>query len=552
MASDNTPESDNIPVAAEHSKGPIEEADGHSPFPVVAIGASAGGLEAFQHLLAKLPTDTGMAFLLVQHLNPRLESRLTDLLSKSTTMPVQEAAHDMELQPNHIYIIPPNSNLGVARGHLQVTPRGEGRGPHLPVDYLFRSLAEEQKARAIGVVLSGTGADGTQGICEIKAVGGITFAQDAQSSRYSGMPVSATNSGCVDFVLPPEQIAERLAEIGSHPYLVSETAPVIKQQQDGEADYRRILTRVRSVTGVDFSQYRDTTIKRRILRRMALHSQQFIHEYAIQLDSDEAEVQTLYHDLLINVTSFFRDPQVFYALQELVYPAIVKEKAPRAPIRVWVPGCSSGQEAYSIAMSLVEFFDDKPARPPIQIFATDLGDAPSLEKARAGIYPESIEAEVNPERLRRFFTKEDHVYRVSKSIREMSVFARQNITTDPPFSHVDLISCRNVLIYLATALQKSVLPTFHYALNTPGFLLLGTAETVGDHPDHFELLDRANKIYKKKTGGDPAADTIYRRQAQEQLGAAVASRATRPLSRWIYSARWTVFYWGVMVLPASW
>jgi two-component system CheB/CheR fusion protein len=424
---------------------------------------------------------------------------LTELLSRSTSMPVLEAGHEMPLKADHIYVIPPASNLAIARGVFQITPRGEGRGPHLPVDYLFRSLAEEQKARAIGVVLSGTGSDGTQGLCEIKAVGGITFAQDEQSSRFSGMPASASASGCADFILPPGEIAQRLAQIGRHPYLVPEASPAQDLKEPVvENAYQRILARVRAMTGVDFSLYRDTTIKRRIMRRMALHSHESIENYARRIDADNAEVEALYYDFLINVTSFFRDGEVFETLKEIVFPQIVKDKAPMAPIRVWVPGCSTGQEAYSIAMSLVEFFDEKPIRPPIQIFATDLADTRSLEKARAGLYPESIEAEIDPERFRRFFAKEDHTYRINKTIRDLCVFARQNIAVDPPFSHVDLISCRNVLIYLTTPLQQRVLPTFHYALNTPGFLFLGSAESVGDHTDLFELIDRTQKIYAKK------------------------------------------------------
>ena len=443
-------------------------------------------------------------------------------------MSVLEVIHDMPISRNYVYIIPPNTNLAIAHGRFHLTPRGEGRGPHLPVDYLFRSMAEDQQARAIGVVLSGTGSDGTQGLCEIKAVGGITFAQDEKSARYSGMPMSAAGSGCADFVLPPDEIARRLARIGDHPYLTPEAA--FDENQDAEVLHRKILSRVRAVTGVDFSLYRDTTIKRRIMRRMALHMQRAIADYAQRLETDESEIKALYHDLLINVTSFFRDPEIFEALKNLVYPQMAMDKTANTPIRVWVPGCSTGQEAYSIALSLVEFLDDKPVRPQIQIFATDLSDAPSLEKARAGLYPESIEAEISPERLRRFFEKEDHMYRISKTLRDMCVFARQNITADPPFSHVDLISCRNVLIYLAPPLQKRVLPIFHYALNTPGFLLLGTAETVGDHLDLFDQIDRSNKIYTKKRTASlphmkflPAEDyTSPPRQRQYSVGAVVA------------------------------
>jgi two-component system, chemotaxis family, CheB/CheR fusion protein len=483
---------------AEHSKGSIDEPQGGMPFPVVGVGASAGGLEAFEQLLGHLPDDTGMAFVLVQHLDPSHESRLTDLLSRNSRMPVEEASHDQAVQPNHVYVIPPNTNLALARGMLQLSPRPTNAGPHLPVDYLFRSLAEDRQARAIGIVLSGTGSDGTLGLCEIKAVGGITFAQMERSAKHPGMPHSAIESGCVDFVLSPAEIAARVTELGSHPYLASTAPPIEVTEEDEEQLYNRILAAVRAVTRVDFSLYRDTTIKRRIMRRMALHTQQSLTEYARRLELDRTEVEALYHDLLINVTSFFRDPDLFAALQTTVFPRIVEGKTASTPVRIWVPGCSTGQEAYSLAISLLEFLDDLPMRPPIQIFATDIADQTSLEKARTGTYLDSIEADVSPERLQRFFKRENHVYRIEKSIREMCVFARQNVTSDPPFSHLDLISCRNVLIYLTSPLQKRVLPAFHYALNAPGFLVLGSAETVGDNTDLFEVVDRTNKIYAKK------------------------------------------------------
>jgi two-component system CheB/CheR fusion protein len=505
--------------------GSVPERDGHSPFPIVGVGASAGGLEAITQLLSHLPPDTGMAFVLVQHLDPRHESRLTDLLQKVTAMPVQEAAHGQAVQPNHVYTIPPNANLPIARGILHMTPRGEGRGPHLPIDFLFRSLAEDQQARAIAVVLSGTGSDGTLGACEVMAVGGITFAQDEKTAAQDGMPRSATDSGCVDFVLPPDEIARRLATIGGHPYLAP-TPPPPEAEPTAEESYKKILATVRAVTGVDFSLYRDTTIRRRIMRRMALHAQQSMAEYARRLARDRTEVEALYHDLLINVTSFFRDPEVFEALKAEVFPELAKGKTPTEPVRIWVPGCSTGQEAYSLAMALVEFYDDKPVRPPMQIFATDLSDQTALDKARAGVYPESIEAEVSSERLRRFFRREDHVYRIDKSIRDACVFARQNVTADPPFSHLDLISCRNVLIYLATPLQKRVVPTFHYALHVPGYLVLGNAETVGEYTDLFEPVDRAHRIYAKKAA--PPRHPPFFPAADYKAGTAFAARRAGP------------------------
>ncbi|MGH8489735.1 MAG: chemotaxis protein CheB, partial [Gammaproteobacteria bacterium] len=473
-----------------------DEQGAESSFPIVGIGASAGGLEAFIQLFAHLPAQTGMAFVLVQHLDPRHESRLTDLLARATPMPVVEASHGLLVEPDHIFIIPPNTTMAIAQGALQLTPRGEAPRPHLPVDHFLRALALAQRAQAIGVVLSGTGSDGTLGLLEIKAVGGITFAQEPGSARHGGMPQSAIDSGAVDFVLPPEKIAGRLVEIGNHPYLAP--GPVELPPPESEDHFRRMLAAVRAATGVDFSQYRDTTIRRRILRRMALHGESSFPAYAGRLEQDGSEVEALYRDLLINVTSFFRDPALFEALKTGVFPQILEAKRADAPLRLWVPGCSTGQEAYSLAIALWEFFDERPLRRPFQIFATDLSDPGSLERARAGLYPESIEAELAPERLHRFFKKEGHLYRIDKSIRDSCMFARQNLTADPPFSRVDLISCRNVLIYMAPALQRRVLPTFHYALNVPGFLVLGSSETVGEFHGLFQVMDRANKVYVKQ------------------------------------------------------
>jgi len=501
-----------------------DEQGTESPFPIVGIGASAGGLEAFTQLLAHLPASTGMAFVLVQHLDPRHESRLTDILARATRMPVIEGSQGLPVAPNHVYIIPPNTCMALAQGALQLTPRGDASGPNLPVDHFLRALAQTQQAQAIGVVLSGTGSDGTLGLLEIKAVGGITFAQEPGTAGHGGMPQSAIGSGAVDFVLPPEGIAERLAEVGAHPYLA--LGPVEAPPAEAEDHFKRVLAAVRAATKVDFSQYRDTTIRRRIMRRMALHGESSLAAYAERLEREGPEAEALYRDLLINVTSFFRDPALFEALKTSVFPEILKAKPPDAPLRLWVPGCSTGQEPYSLAIALWEFFDDKPVRRPLQIFATDLSDPGALEQARAGLYPESIEAELTPERLHRFFKKEDRLYRIDKSIRDSCVFARQNLTADPPFSHVDLISCRNVLIYMATALQRRVLQIFHYALNVPGFLILGSSETAGEFKRLFEVTDRAHKIYLKQvTAGRPTVPFAFE---DYKMPGAAGTRAGAP------------------------
>ncbi len=467
------------------------------PFPVVGIGASAGGLEAFSQLLGHLPVDTGMAFVLVQHLDPKHASKLSDLLAKYTTMPVVEVTQDLAVEADHVYVIPPNFTLTFIRGTLHLEPR-DGHGPHV-IDYFFKSLATDRQAGAIGVVLSGTGTDGTLGLQEIKASGGITFAQDEQSAKFAGMPQSASKSGCIDRILPPEKISEELARIGKNPYVASLSTTDPQATRGQTNDFARILALLRSTFGVDFSAYRDTTINRRILRRMVLHTRDSLAAYARLLEQDRAELGALYQDILINVTSFFRDPETFEAIKTQAFPQMLKDKPLDAPIRIWVPGCSTGQEAYSLAMILLEFLGEQTYRRTIQIFATDLSDTFALVKAREGCYPESIEAEVSPERLQRFFSKEDGVYRVHKDLRKMVVFAKQNVATDPPFSHLDLISCRNLLIYLSPPLQKRVIPTFHFALNPTGFLVLGGSETIGGHTDLFSAVDSENRIYIKKS-----------------------------------------------------
>ncbi len=487
------------PGGAENTShaGPTSERT--NAFAVVGIGASAGGLEAVSQLLEALPGDTGMAFVVVQHLDPRHESNLDRILAKTTPIPVHEAAHGMKVEPDNIYIIPPNSTMTIAGGVLQLAPRGEVAIHHLPVDAFFKSLAEDRQSGAIGVVLSGTGSDGTLGLESIKAAGGITFAQDEASAKYAGMPLAAVRSGCVDLVRSPAEIARELARIGQHPYVVASgaTADVAPPTVD-DGSLRGILDLLQATFGVDFSAYRDNTVRRRIMRRMVLNVMHDLTEYAQHLSVDREELDALYHDLLIGVTSFFREPETFEALKQSVFPEILKGKSQGAPLRIWVPGCSTGQEAYSLAMALLEYLDDKAVTSVIQIFATDLADTIALQKAREGLYPENIAGEVSPERLRRFFTKEDGKYRINKTLREMCLFAKQNVAADPPFSRVDLISCRNLLIYLAAPLQKRVIPTFHYALNPEGFLLLGASETIGNASDLFALVDRQHRIYRKR------------------------------------------------------
>ncbi len=473
----------------------LDEHMPQNPFPVVGIGASAGGLEAFTLLLRHVPENTGMAFVLVQHLDPTHPSQLTGLLSRITTIPVLEVKDGMLIQPDYIYVIPANANLELSGGKLKLLPRGDTRVPH-PVDSFFSSLAKEQQSWAIGVVLSGTGTDGSSGLKEIKGVGGITFAQDEKSAKFSGMPLHAAGD-LVDFVLPPEKIALELTRIGRDPYLTLGQKPEEKATKEAnEKNFHRILRVLRSQTGVDFSHYRDSTIKRRIQRRMAVRSLGTMGEYAELVERDHAEIKQLFDDALINVTSFFRDPEMFEMLKERVFPDLLKS-SPKT-IRIWVVGCSTGQEAYSMAIALVEFLDQKLNAPAIQIFATDLSETVAIQSGRRGLYSEDIEAEVSPERLSRFFTKEDGGYRVSKVIRDLCVFAQQNIIADPPFSKMDLVSCRNLLIYFNPSLQRRVISTFHYALNSNGYLVLGEAESVGPSSDLFGAVGGAHKVFSKR------------------------------------------------------
>lgn len=476
----------------------IKKTERNNAFPVVGIGASAGGLEAVTALLKELPTNTGMAYVLVQHLAPKHESMLTELLSRTTSMPVVEIKDGMVLEPDHFYVIPPNANLGLLHGVLHLMPRDDVKGQHLPIDFFLRSLAKEQSSRAIGIILSGSASDGVLGLMEIKAEGGITFAQDETTAAHASMPHSAIAAGCVDFVLSPRNIARELTRIGQHPYLRAESIKADQALYADKDDMQKIFLLLRQLSGTDFTYYKQSTILRRIKRRILLHKLERLEDYVRYLQGNTEEVEALFHDLLINVTQFFRDPEVFERLKEIVFPAIVKDRPEGKPIRIWIAGCSTGEEVYSIAISLFEFLGDLAFTSAIQIFATDL-DIQAVDKARSGVYPNTIAENVSATRLQRFFTRIDEGYQISKHIRDVCVFAQQNVFKDPPFSRMDLISCRNLLIYLTPVLQKKIMPVFNYALNEKGFLLLGTSETIGRHVDLFKLADNKIKLYEKKS-----------------------------------------------------
>jgi two-component system, chemotaxis family, CheB/CheR fusion protein len=474
-------------------------------FPIVGVGASAGGLEAFRSLLQKLPANTGMAFVLVQHLDPEHESLLTRLLSHATRMPVTEVTEGVAVEPDHVYVIPPNKALGIRNGVLHLLARKPRDPRHMPIDAFLHSLAENEGSRAIGVILSGVASDGTLGLAAIKAAGGITFAQDSQSAKYDGMPRSAIAAGCVDFVLPPEGIARELKRISLHPYLGRPDHPMAGDLQGHrDEDLLKIFALLRNTTDVDFTHYKRSTINRRIARRMVLHKVSSLRQYLKYLHENRVELMALHEDLLIHVTSFFREPDAFRALKDTVLPRIFRHKAKGEPLRIWVAGCSTGEEVYSIAITALEYLQQNASSVPIQIFGTDVSDT-VLEQARAGIYSESAVSAISGARLRQFFVRSDGGYQITKAVREMCIFARQDMTKDPPYSHLDLLTCRNVLIYMEPVLQKKVMAVLHYALKPLGFLMLGKSESISGFSESFTPVGRKHKIYSKKSSADRSA-----------------------------------------------
>ena len=489
-------------------------------FPIAGIGASAGGLEAFTIFLKALPPDTGMAFVLIQHMDPTHQSILDRLLAKDTAMPVGQVVDRMPVEPNHIYVIPPNTEMTISNGTLRLVGRPVGTAGYHPIDTFLSALAEDQSVRAIGIILSGIGSDGTKGLQAIKTEGGITFAQDEESAKYSGMPGHAVAAGCVDLVLPPDKIARELSRMILHPYLKIAPQAVVSELSAGEDALRKVLRLLRSSTGVDFSNYKQTTIQRRIARRMLVRRCETLGQYAKYASEHPEEVKALFEDVLIHVTSFFRDPQIYEFLKSSVFPRITGTHEPGEPIRIWVPGCSSGEEVYSIAIALYEVLGDAASSTKVQIFGTDISET-DIRKARAAFYSESAVADVSADRLRRFFVKMEGGYQIVKPLRELCIFARHDVTKDPPFSRLDLISCRNVLIYFASVFQKKVLNYFHYALRENGFLILGKSETVSAAADLFNLDYREANVYTKIASRTHPL-TEFRRQEPEQMMAAAA------------------------------
>ncbi|MBF0230459.1 MAG: PAS domain-containing protein [Desulfamplus sp.] len=496
-------------IKTEHVQQDKQEVTG---FPIVGIGASAGGLAAFEAFFSGMPADIepGMAFVLVQHLAPDHKSILTELIRRYTRMQVFEVKDGMVVQPNCTYIIPPNRDMAFLNGTLQLIEPVAPRGQRLPIDFFFRSLAQDQQERAIGIVLSGTGSDGTIGVREIKGEGGMVMVQNPASTEYDGMPQSAIATGLVDYEMPPAEMPAQLIAYTSHAFGKNRQLIDTKSNLSrSENILKKIFILLRAQVGHDFSEYKQSTINRRIERRMAVNQIEKIEEYVKYLQQTPAEIEALFRDLLIGVTSFFRDAEAFKVVEDIVIPKLFDDKPAGSFIRVWSSGCSTGEEAYSIAILLAEKMDSLKQIFKIQVFATDI-DSNAISTARAGIYPASIAADISPERLSRFFNPETETenncsdgvspraYRIHKKIRDMLVFSEQDVIKDPPFSKLDLISCRNLMIYMGGELQKRVIPMFHYALNPLGFLFLGTSETTGEFNDLFATLDRKSKIYQRK------------------------------------------------------
>ena len=485
-------------VAMVAIPGPVDK--GPASFPIVGIGASAGGLAAFEAFFSGMPAegDPGMAFVIVQHLAPDHKSILSDLVKRYTRMEVFEVTDGMEVRPNCTYIIPPNRDMAFLNGTLQLLEHTASRGMRMTIDFFFRSLAHDQRERAICIVLSGTGSDGSMGVRAVKGEGGMAMAQNPESTEFDGMPRSAITTGLIDYVLPPAEMPAQLMAYTAHAFGRRPSHLKLPTTKD-EDILRRVCVLLRDQTGHDFSQYKRNTLVRRIERRMAVHQIARAEDYLRYLQRTPAETEALFCDLLIGVTNFFRDPEAFAVLEKEVVPQLFVGKQAGALVRVWVCGCASGEEAYSIAILLQEHLETLKHSFKVQVFATDL-DLRAIEKARAGVYPSSIVADITPERLARFFIQEpdSDTYRIQKIIRDLLIFSEQDVIKDPPFSKIDLISCRNLLIYLNGDLQKRLLPLFHYALNPAGMLFLGTSESVGPFGSLFTVLDRKQKIYRRQ------------------------------------------------------
>jgi two-component system CheB/CheR fusion protein len=478
--------------------GSHQKAAGELSFHVVGIGASAGGLEALEEFFENMSSDSGMAFVIIQHLDPKRKSMMAELISKHTSMNVQQAEDGMKVARNCVYTIPPNRNIKLEKGKLRLSELPSSAAQRTPIDVFFRSLAEEKAAQAIGIILSGSGSEGTIGLRAIKGEGGLTLVQTPETAKYESMPRRAIAADAVDLILSPAEMPNRLLEL-LEGRRTTQTVGAEQVPEKSEDTLSRIFALIRGRAGHDFSYYKSSTILRRIERRMVVNQIDNMEAYTTFLKKNPEETDRLFQDLLIGVTSFFRDPWTYEALEHKAIPDLIKNRQRERKLRMWVPGCSTGEEAYSLAIIVKEKMYELDARYPVQIFATDI-DEQAVEHARGGVYPSSIAADVSEERLKRFFTQEDHSWRIDSEIREMVVFALQNVVHDPPFSRMDLVSCRNLLIYMKNELQNKLLPLLHYALREDGILFLGSSESVGNYNHLFEPVDTKARIYYRKPG----------------------------------------------------
>ncbi|MBN2439600.1 MAG: PAS domain-containing protein, partial [Deltaproteobacteria bacterium] len=464
-------------------------------FPIVGIGASAGGLETLNAFFSSMPPDSRMAFVVIQHLSPQHKSIMASLLEKHTRMRVRQIEDGMKVQSNRVYLNPPGRNVALFNRSLHLLDPVKNGTINMPIDFFFRSLSEDQGEKAIGIILSGTATDGTLGVKAIKGESGMVMVQQPDTAKYDGMPKSAIGTGLVDFILPVEKMPEALIRYIQHPFLESTTRFNTSEPIKGQM--QKIFALIRSTTGHDFSHYKQSTISRRIECRLTVHQIKTLHDYILLLQKNPAEIDVLFKNLVIGVTSFFRDPEAYDVLAQQALPELFSQKKPDTTLRFWVSGCSTGEEAYSLAMIVSEVMDKIKKHFNIQIFATDI-DAAAIDAARRGHYPESIGADVSSTRLNRFFTRGPDGFRVKKQLRNMVVFSLQNLIKDPPFSRLDLVSCRNLMIYMDNILQKKIIPLFHYTLNPGGILFLGTSESIGDHTALFQTLNSQWRVFKRK------------------------------------------------------
>ena len=470
-------------------------------FPVVGIGASAGGLEALQEFFKAMPVNSGAAYVIVQHLSPDYKSLMDELLARYTSMIIHVATDGMMVEENHIYLIPPRMNMTIFHGKLYLSEHSPNRTLNLPIDIFFRSLAKDQEKNAIAIILSGTGSDGTLGIRAIKEFGGMIMVQDDRSAKFDGMPRSSISTGMVDFILPPAQLADELANYIKHPF-VKQKQKIEALLNNDENQLAKVISILRDAKGVDFSDYKENTIIRRLEKRISINRFETIEDYVRFLANNVREINILFNELLIGVTRFFRDEEAYKKLRNEVIVNLIKKGSAQREIRVWVAACSTGEEAYSLAILFRELMNETNVYFDVKIFATDI-DTVSIEYAGVGLYPESIASDVSPERISRFFIRRENGYQINEMIRGMIIFARHNILQDPPFSKLDLISCRNLLIYLNNDVQQRILAMFYLSLNEMGYLFLGSSESLGNVSDGFTVIDSKSKIYRQQKGYKP-------------------------------------------------